>query len=96
MSARSQQRNTRKESRSRRVPADDWPAPYVIAELRLRGLSLRKLSVANGLGPTRLSDVFRRHYPEGQEIIAAALGISPSTLWPSRYTKQPGEARTVQ
>ncbi|MGD0290600.1 MAG: helix-turn-helix domain-containing protein [Candidatus Binataceae bacterium] len=93
MAARSQ-RNIRKDSRSRRG-SDDWPAAYIVAELRLRGWSLRKLSVAHGLGPTRLADVFRRNFPEGQEIVARALGVPASTLWPSRYAKQPAEARTV-
>lgn len=89
----SSQGNIGRRSRSSRL--SDWPAAYIIAELRLRGWSLRKLSAAHGLGPTRLSDVFRQSFPKGEAIIAEVLGIPAFTLWPSRYNKQSGEGKVA-
>lgn len=63
----------------------DWHRADVKAALEKKGLSLKKLARSNDLASTTLSNVFRVNYPKAQKIIAEAIGVSPETIWPSRY-----------
>lgn len=64
---------------------NDWHRADIVAELRKRGLSLRKLSVNAGLGRDTLKNALDRNWPKGEQIIADALNVPPSKIWPSRY-----------
>jgi Ner family transcriptional regulator len=66
----------------------DWSGPRIVYELRLRGWSLRSLSVKSGLAPTTLGDAVRKHRPGYEQIIARAIGVRPEVIWPSRYQTQ--------
>lgn len=66
----------------------DWHRADVVAELRKRGLTLAELGRRNGLSPSTVKNALDKHYINGEEIIAAALGMKPEQIWPSRYTKQ--------
>jgi lambda repressor-like predicted transcriptional regulator len=58
--------------------------PRVIrALLRLMGVSLRSLAKANGYTDTQFHQVINGEYPDPKvrNIIAAALGVDPSSLW---------------
>ena len=78
---------------SRKKPPDLHPA-VIVARLRIAGWSLRRLSEASGLHPTTLANALRRPYPNGEKIIAHALGLAPNAIWPSRYSrKTPNETR---
>lgn len=61
----------------------------IVAKLHMAGLSIRSLSIANGLHPNTLADTIRRRYPRGERIIARALQMKPEDIWPSRYPKRP-------
>jgi len=69
----------------------DWHPADVLAALKKRGQSLAGLSVANGYHPTAAGKALKRSWPAMEAIIATALGLSPATIWPSRYdpTGQP-------
>lgn len=68
------------------IKAQDWHRADIKAELEKKGLSLKKLALSNNLAEGTLSNVFRvKNYPKAQRIIAEALGVSPETIWPSRY-----------
>ena len=54
-------------------------------ELMKKGYSLAKLSVENGLAKTTLRNALDKPYPNGEKIIAAAMGKEPQEIWPSRY-----------
>lgn len=71
-------------SRSRQL-ATGWPNAYIPAELKLRGWSMRRLSLANGYAPKTLGNVLRRRFRKAEKIIAGVLGIPASTIWPGRY-----------
>ena len=58
-----------------------WHRADVIAELNKKGWSLRRLSVAWGLAPDTLKNVFYRRYPRGERIIALTLGVSPEVIF---------------
>lgn len=75
-------------SRSRRERASDWTNARIIYLLRERGTSVRQLSIANGLRPATLGDALYRSWPKGERLIAAAIGVEPSTIWPSRYARR--------
>ncbi|XKM12851.1 helix-turn-helix transcriptional regulator [Orbaceae bacterium ac157xtp] len=66
----------------------DWDKEYIKYQLKLKGYSLRQLSIASGLAPNTLSNVLRTPYPKAEKIIAQALQLSPNEIWPSRYPTQ--------
>lgn len=63
----------------------DWHRADVVAALRKKGLSVRRLSVEAGLSPNTLKSALQFKYPRGERIIADALGLTPKEIWPSRY-----------
>jgi len=64
----------------------DWHPAEVNAALRMKGYSLRQLSLLNGYNnPNSLSKALHRPWPLAEAIIAEALGISAPEIWPSRY-----------
>lgn len=66
--------------------SQDWHRADIVAALRKAGWSLRRLSVHHGYAaPTTLKNALDRHWPKGERIIAAAIGVDPADIWPSRY-----------
>lgn len=63
----------------------DWHRADIRAELEKRGTSLRKLSREAGLSENTLRNALDRKWPKGEKIIAGAIGVTPETIWPSRY-----------
>lgn len=57
----------------------------IVAALKKKKLSLRKLSTNAGLAPGTLSNAMERRWPKGERIIAQALDMEPCEIWPSRY-----------
>jgi len=71
--------------RANEITPADWHRADVKAELEKKGLTLKRLALSNNLAEGTLSNVFRVNYPKAQRIIAEAIGVSPETIWPSRY-----------
>ncbi len=63
----------------------DWHPERVKAALRMRGITLSALSLRHGLNQNTVGIVLRRPAARVQAIIAAALQLTPQTIWPSRY-----------
>ncbi len=64
----------------------DWDRSEVKAQLERAGWSLRQLGFAHGYrGDSSLSEVFRKPWPKVEGLIAAAIGVAPQVVWPSRY-----------
>lgn len=57
----------------------------ILAAFKKRKTSLAALSRQVGLNSGTLANALKRPWPKGEFIIAAALGIHPSAIWPSRY-----------
>jgi len=58
----------------------------IIAALRKSGWSLRKLSKHHDYSdPTTLKTALDRPWPKGERLIADAIGVPPSDIWPTRY-----------
>jgi Ner family transcriptional regulator len=65
----------------------DWHRADIMAALRKteKRWTLRGLSLSHHLHASACERALRRPYPRAEQIIAAALGLQPQTIWPSRY-----------
>lgn len=64
----------------------DWHRADIVAALRKRGWSLRRLSLHHGyLNACTLTTALNRPWPRGERLIAEAIGVPPTRIWPSRY-----------
>lgn len=63
----------------------DWHPADIIAGLRKRKTTLAAVSREAGLGSSTLANALARPWAKGEMIIASALGLHPSAIWPSRY-----------
>ncbi|WP_455811502.1 helix-turn-helix domain-containing protein [Pseudomonas graminis] len=62
----------------------------IVAAIKKRQTSLAELSRKVGLSSGTLANALKRPWPKGEFIIAAALGMHPSEIWPSRYYDKRG------
>ncbi|CAM4007628.1 helix-turn-helix domain-containing protein [Rahnella victoriana] len=69
----------------------DWHQADIIAALRKRGTTLAAVSRSVGLSSSTLSNALSRSWPKGEKVIAQALDVHPSVIWPSRYFDARGE-----
>ncbi|POP41211.1 transcriptional regulator [Superficieibacter electus] len=63
----------------------DWHPADIIAALHKRGTSMAKLSREAGLASSTLANALSRPWPKGEWLIAMALDVHPSAIWPGRY-----------
>jgi Ner family transcriptional regulator len=66
----------------------DWHPADIVASLRKAGWSLRRLSMHYGLSAGTLKRALADPYPNGERLIAAAIGVKPEKIWPSRYDSE--------
>ena len=66
----------------------DWHQADIIAALRKRGTVVSRSA---GLSSSTLSNAMSRSWPKGEKVIAQALEVHPSVIWPSRYFDARGE-----
>jgi len=48
-------------------------------------MSFRRLSRLNDYADDSLRVALRRSWPKAEKVIARFLGVTPQTIWPSRY-----------
>lgn len=63
----------------------DWQPIQIVAAVRMRGYSLQKISREQHLHVSAVGQAMYRPYPKSERIIADFLGVTPQTIWPSRY-----------
>ena len=63
----------------------DWHRADIKAALEKAGWSLRSLGKEYGYSPGSLKLALRKPWPKAEAIIAAAIGVKPWEIWPSRY-----------
>ncbi len=66
----------------------DWHPADILAALKKRGHSLAGLSVANGYHPTAAGKALKQPWPAMELLLANTLGVTPQTIWPSRYDRE--------
>jgi len=62
----------------------------IIALLHKRKTSLAAISRQAGLNSSTLANVLTRPWPKGEFLLATALDVHPSNIWPSRYFDEDG------
>lgn len=67
------------------IDKKDWHNADIIAELKKKGTSLAQVSREAGLSSSTLANTLTRPWPKGEWLIADALHVHPSEIWPSRY-----------
>lgn len=78
---------------AKKANQEDWHPADIKAALHKRGITLAAIAQAYGLkDSTSLSATFTRSLPANEKRIAAALGLHPKVIWPSRYYES-GEPR---
>ncbi|NVK42142.1 MAG: helix-turn-helix domain-containing protein [Oceanospirillaceae bacterium] len=69
---------------------EDMHPADVMAALKKRGLTMSAVAKEAGYKyPQSLRSALDRKWPKGERIIAAALGMKPEDIWPSRYLESP-------
>lgn len=64
---------------------NDWHPADIIAGLCKKRTTLAAVSRKAGLGSSTLANALARPWAKGEMLIAQALGVPPSSIWPSRY-----------
>lgn len=63
----------------------DWHRADIIAAVRKTHTNLQALSRRHGLSRTTLSNALYSPCPRYERLIAEQIGVTPQTIWPSRY-----------
>lgn len=69
----------------------DWHPADIIAALHKRKTSLAAVSRAAGLSSSTLANALTRPWPKGEQLIAEALELQASEIWPNRYFDSQGQ-----
>ncbi len=77
-------------SRSTVRPYQNWHPADIIAALHKKGTTLAALSRDSGLSSSTLANALSRPWPKGELLIAQAIGVTPSEIWPQRYFTENG------
>lgn len=71
----------------------DWHPADVKAALEKSGTNLRQL--AHAYGYTHIARVLKSPWWAAEQIVAKALNVPASTIWPSRYQESRDRARSM-
>lgn len=80
---------------AKKPASKDWHRADIKAAVHKRGLTFTELSRRAGyLSADTCSQALHRSYPKAERIIAAAIGVPPEDIWPTRYAaRADAEAR---
>lgn len=83
---------------AKKASLQDWHPADIVAALRKRGWSLRRLSMYHGYSQGALKMALAGPWPQAERLIAEALGTRPERIWPSRYDRhgQPNRGRKLR
>lgn len=77
-----------KATASKKASPQDWHPADIKAALAKVGWSLNQLSLQHGMSRSCIGKALAGPYPKSERVIAAALGVQPMDIWPSRYDAQ--------
>lgn len=75
----------RKLNMPKKPTPQDWHRADIKAALEKAGTSMSKLSREHNYCSGSVRMVLNVPWPKMEKIVAAALGLSPQTIWPTRY-----------
>lgn len=70
---------------SKNASPEDWHPADIVAAVRKKGSTVRKLSIAAGMHPGSLRVALSEPRFKAQQRIADFIGVPPQAIWPSRY-----------
>lgn len=70
---------------AKKASAKDWHSADIKAALAKAGWSMRQLGIENSVTGETIRRALRTPYPKSERIIADAIGVDPTVIWPSRY-----------
>lgn len=74
----------------------DWHKADITAALHKLGKTFKGLALENGYRSVdACSQALHRPYPKAERIVAAAIGVKPEEIWPSRYARKCSKGRSV-
>lgn len=73
-----------------------WHAELIKAAIRMRGTTLTKLALDNGLDESAVRAALVRRQPEADKVISLFLEVPLHELWPDRYDESGGRIRHVR
>lgn len=76
---------TKTQNEAQTMSKIDWHPADIVAAIRKQELTLKELSIANGLTPRACATAMHRPYEKPEKVIANQLGLHPKEIWPSRY-----------
>lgn len=62
-----------------------WHPQLIKAHIHMRGMTLKKLSLDNGLSESACRQALLRSQPAAERVISRFLGIPLHDLWPDRW-----------
>lgn len=65
--------------------SQDWRPKRIIAALHAKQITLAGLSKRAGYEQSAAAVALGRPWPAVERVIARAIGMKPSLIWPSRY-----------
>jgi Ner family transcriptional regulator len=71
--------------RGRVALSADWHPEDIKAEVRKRGTSLAAIGRKHGLTRQAMAHALVKPSETAEQVIAAAIGVKPHVIWPSRY-----------
>jgi Ner family transcriptional regulator len=74
----------------------DWHPADVLAALKKRGKTLSGISVAHGYHATAAGKALKQPWPALEAVIAAAIGLEPEEIWPTRYMRRRRRGRATR
>lgn len=71
---------------AKKPASKDWHKEDIKAAVRKKGTTLKGLALSHGYRSVdACAQALQRPYPKMERIIAAAIGVPPEIIWPSRY-----------
>ena len=67
----------------------------IVCSLHKKGITIKSLSLGEGLAAGTLSKALDSPWTKGERIIAEALEIKPQDIWPTRYEGTRYEVRHI-
>lgn len=65
--------------------SQDWHRADIVAAFKRKGTSLTREARKLGMNDSYLMGALNKPYPKAERLIAKLLGVTPQTIWPSRY-----------
>jgi len=80
---------------TKKQPLEDWHKADIKAALEKAGWTLARLAFHHGYkSRSTLTIPLHLKWPKGERLIAEAIGLHPSVIWPSRYQKSTKASRS--